>query len=624
MTTATAARRAPAVMFAVLVVATFAAFFVAQRLKNSPAVIQQVQGDFLFSPNADGRFDRARITFKIKHADDVTVQILDAAGNPVRTLLDGRHLRAYWQIKPALRWDGRDDRGRMLRDGRYRIKLTLIHQGRSVIAGRSLVKDTTPPRIVVTSVGPHVGPGPELLPEPHGADAQIHFAPVPSGKRAHGKIHIFRTAPGPAREILTRDLPGGQREFDWNGTDDAGRPVEPGVYLAVVEWRDTAGNIGTSVPLDRASGLPILRNGRFPGRGGIMVRPVGAQPPLTPAKAGDRVVLNVDARQQRWTWSLRRLGQPPRKRSNNAKTSAKVAFAAPGGVSGVYIFAAAVGAQRTQVVVPVQARRPVSGTAARPSGVLVLLPVITWQGRNPVDDDGDGAPNTLDLGTPVRTFRVMGGDGLPQGFAQREAPLLQWLDRTRRRYDVQTDLGLLLGRGPALTGHHGVLIAGDARWLPTRVQQELRAFARRGGAVVSVGIDSLRRTVRLDAQGRLTDPSRPQPADLFGAKLGPVVTKTTNLVNFQDDPQVQLFHGAGGLFTDVPAWEPTLKTGTEANLVARAVTGDPQSPRDVIVAVRFGKGLVVRPGFPAFTTRLSTNDPAVTALMARMWTLLSR
>jgi hypothetical protein len=283
-----------------------------------------------------------------------------------------------------------------------------------------------------------------------------------------------------------------------------------------------------------------------------------------------------------------------------------------------------VGAQRTQVVVPVQARRPVSGTAARPSGVLVLLPVITWQGRNPVDDDGDGAPNTLDLGTPVRTFRVMGGDGLPQGFAQREAPLLQWLDRTRRRYDVQTDLGLLLGRGPALTGHHGVLIAGDARWLPTRVQQELRAFARRGGTVVSVGIDSLRRTVRLDAQGRLTDPSRPQPADLFGAKLGPVVTKTTNLVNFQDDPQVQLFHGAGGLFTDVPAWEPTLKTGTEANLVARAVTGDPQSPRDVIVAVRFGKGLVVRPGFPAFTTRLSTNDPAVTALMARMWTLLSR
>ncbi len=29
---------------------------------------------------------------------------------------------------------------------------------------------------------------------------------------------------------------------------------------------------------------------------------------------------------------------------------------------------------------------------------------MTWQGRNPVDDDGDGAPDTLDRGVPARAW----------------------------------------------------------------------------------------------------------------------------------------------------------------------------------------------------------------------------
>jgi hypothetical protein len=168
-----------------------------------------------------------------------------------------------------------------------------------------------------------------------------------------------------------------------------------------------------------------------------------------------------------------------------------------------------------------------------------------------------------------------------------------------------------------------VLIPGDARWLPPTLRDDLRRFARAGGTVVSAGIDSLRRSVRLDAKGRLADPSGPQRTDAFGAQVRPLVHQTTNLENFEDDPKVALFQGATGLYSGVPDWEETIRAGQEANLVSRAVTVTPQG-RNVIVAVRFGKGLVIRPGFPAFATRLSTNDPAVTALMARIWTLLSR
>jgi hypothetical protein len=605
----------------VLVAATFAAFFVAQRLKNSPTVVQQLKVSPVFSPNGDGRKDRARVTFKLKKADNATVEILDTDGDVVKTLLDDRHLGAYEPIEPSLRWDGTAEDGRPAPDGRYRVRITLRHLGRALVGQRSIRKDTRAPQPTVLSIGPQRRAGPELLPQPGGRPAEVHFGPA-HGKR--GRIHVFRTAPGVPREVRTADLDPGQTQWDWDGTNDAGRRVSPGTYLVVPEWRDRAGNIGTGVPLDR-KGLPILRAGRLPGRGGVTVRYVGAQPPIAPAKARDRVQIAVDARGKRWSWDVRRLGEPtPRNGSTSPKTRPPATFAAPGGKSGVYLFEVHTRSHSTRVVLPIQARRSIAGTAAKPRGVLVLLPLVTWQGRNPADDDGDGAPNTLDLGGPARPFRIMGGDGLPEGFAEHEGPLLRWLDRTGRRYDVTTDLALQLGEGPRLAGHHGVLIPGDARWLPAKVRTDLRAFVKAGGTVVSTGTDSLRRTVRLDEENRLARPSSARATDLFGAVLRPLVTKDTDLQVFTEDPEIDLFRNGAGLFAGVPAWEETARVGEEADLLSNAVTTSPQG-RSVVVAARFGKGLVIRPGFPSFAQRLNADtDPATSALMARMWTLLSR
>jgi N,N-dimethylformamidase beta subunit-like protein len=615
-------RRTPIVIFGVLVAATFAAFFVAQRLKNAPSVVQQFNAYYVFSPNGDGRLDRARVTFKVKKADRVTVEMVDSDGDPVKTLLDDRHLDAYAPIKPALRWDGTDDDGKVVPDGRYRVRITLRHLGRSVVPQRSILKDTKPPQPKVLSIGPTKVYGPELLPEPEGGKAEVHFGPA-LGTRA--KIHVFRTGPGAPREARTEPLRAGQTQWDWDGTDGDGQRVSPGTYVVVPEWRDTAGNIGTGVPLDR-KGLPILTRGRLPGRGGVTVRYLGAQVPVTPAKARDRVEIQVDARQQRYSWNVRRAGDPViRAHSTKPKTKTKVVFSAPGGKSGVYVLTANTASRSTRVVFPVQARQSIAGTRAKPRGVLVVLPYVTWQGRNAADDDGDGAPNTLDLGVPVRPVRIMAGDGLPVGFTEQEGQLLRWLDHNGKRYDVTTDLALALKRGPRLAGHHGVLIPGDARWLPASVRVALRAFVKAGGTVVSTGTDSLRRSVSLDAKGRLADPSPAKPTDLFGAKLAPIARKTTNLELFTEDPQVDLFHGADGLFPNVDTWEATDRVGDEADLVSNAVTSVTTGSKTVIVAARFGKGLVIRPGFPSFAHRVATNaDPATSALMARMWTLLSR
>jgi hypothetical protein len=619
------ARRAAVVVFGVLVVAAFAAFFIAQRLKNAPSVVQSLQistggpAPATISPNGDGRRERAHITFRLKKADSVTVHILNADGDQVRKLYD-KHLDAYTFVKPAMVWDGRDDKGQLVPDGHYRIAITLAHLGRTVISQRTILLDTTPPKPRVLSIGPSRAYGPELLPEPNGADAQVHFLPA----QRNAIAQVFKTSPGTPRLVRQDDVRQGVKEWDWDGTNQQHRKVSPGTYVVVLQWRDPAGNRGTSVALD-AKGLPIVDRGKLPGHGGVTVRYLAARTPATAVAAGRTVPIAVDARQARYTWTVRRVGQSAlRARSAGAVTGTSVSFPAPGGVSGVYVFTAHTATRSTSVVFPVQAAQAAAGTAAAPRGVLVLLPYATWQGQNTGDDDGDGAPNTLDLGGPVRPIRFWAGNGLPAGFADTEAPMLQWLDRNHHRFDITTDLALAAGQGPALAGHRGVLIPGDARWLPAKVRTALRAFVRAGGVVVSTGTDSLRRSVGLDTHGRLAHPTPERSTDLFGATIGPITTKTTDLTVFDDDKTIDLFRDAGGVFKGVPSWEATARTGAYAKPASSAVTDQASGAKTVVVGVRFGKGLVVRPGMPAFAQRLSANtDPATTALMARMWTLLS-
>jgi hypothetical protein len=549
-------RRFPRLVFGALVIATFSAFFAAQRLKHAPTVVQRFRAATVFSPNGDGRLDREPISFRIKKADDVSVDIIDARGDRVRRLVDDRHLAAYHQI-PTLKWDGRTDSGRRAPDGRYRVRITLRRQGRSVVVPRSFLLDTTPPRPVVYAIGPvrSATPQPELLPLPDGGPAVVRFR----SPGRHVAVLVFRMAPGKPREVLSRPLPTGADSWRWRGRA-RGRPVAPGTYLVVVRARDKAGNVGTSVPLGR-DGLPVVRYGRgVRGRGGITVRYVAVQPPTGPTPAGGLAEFFVDARHAPYKWSLRRVGESRSIRRGRG-TRARLRLHAPQGRSGVYQLTVRTSRHSATVPFAVQSRRH--------ARVLVVLALMTWQGRNPVDDDGDGLPDVLTAGRPARLARVLAGSGLPVGFATHEAPALAWLDRRHHRYDITTDAALATGRGPRLTDYAGVLLPGDTRWVTHGLAAALRRFVLRGGHVASLGTDSLRRFVRLTRTGELVAPSAPSAADVFGMR-------------------------------------------------ARAVAATP-----VIVERRLGAGLVIRPGLPDLAARLSS-DPAAAGLMDRLWMLLSR
>jgi hypothetical protein len=143
-------------VFALLVIACFAAFFLTQRLKHTPTVIQTFQLSTKFTPGAPGDAGQEAISFKPRSADEVTVTIIDANGSTVATLVSDHPVARYKQF--SLRWNGRrgpahgarvvlSPHGRAIlvplttgafaAGGEYRVRVYLRAQAREVFSPRS-------------------------------------------------------------------------------------------------------------------------------------------------------------------------------------------------------------------------------------------------------------------------------------------------------------------------------------------------------------------------------------------------------------------------------------------------------------------------------------------------------
>ncbi len=124
--------RAAAVVFALLVLATVAAFAYAQRVKRDPLVIDRVsfvgaphgKGTEVvhsFTPNDDCRHDAVRIRFRTTVSDRGTVQVVKPGGRVVVTLARDRFLKRY--RFHTFYWDGRQRGGGTARPGRYKLRV---------------------------------------------------------------------------------------------------------------------------------------------------------------------------------------------------------------------------------------------------------------------------------------------------------------------------------------------------------------------------------------------------------------------------------------------------------------------------------------------------------------------
>ena len=135
----------------------------------------------LFSPNGDGVLDKVRIHYRVLEPVHLTVDIYNDADERVRRIT--RH-HAEAGSNHSLVWDGRDDQGKVLPDGAYRVVAQRV--------SLPVTLDTTPPEVELTLDAPyqsrehdggalHVAVAPRLtwsVTEPHLLDIAIEKARI--------------------------------------------------------------------------------------------------------------------------------------------------------------------------------------------------------------------------------------------------------------------------------------------------------------------------------------------------------------------------------------------------------------------------------------------------------------
>jgi flagellar hook assembly protein FlgD len=125
------------ILLAVVVVAALASLAVIQEARQRGEVLDLVEVTRTFSP-ANG--ERARIEWRQRSSsDDAVVRIIDRAGDPVRTLLDGGPL-AGDDTQQVFSWGGRDDSGRPAEPGAYRIEILLRDLDREIVPEQSRMR----------------------------------------------------------------------------------------------------------------------------------------------------------------------------------------------------------------------------------------------------------------------------------------------------------------------------------------------------------------------------------------------------------------------------------------------------------------------------------------------------
>jgi hypothetical protein len=205
-----------------LLAATTAAFVATEALKLKRPPVGDLRGDRIFSPGCRCPERAARVTIRLREADALDVSILDRSGGTVRVLREGA---SHSRGRVRLRWNGRDEAGEIVSDGRYRLRVHLADAGRTVTFTRQLVVDTEPPELRVLEAAPTTlepGDDVELRVElSENARLLLRVDGRPAGRF------------GPFRH--------GVRAARWDATV-RGQPVVPGVHRLRLIARDLAGN----------------------------------------------------------------------------------------------------------------------------------------------------------------------------------------------------------------------------------------------------------------------------------------------------------------------------------------------------------------------------------------------
>lgn len=258
-----------------LLAGTTAAFSVTQSLKLERSPVTGPRFDKIFAPTCHCGTDTAQLSFRLRRPDRVDAVLVDGKGDPVRTLASDLP-RPRGRV--TFLWNGRNEEGEVVPDGRYRLRVHLRQSRRTILIPTPVKVDTDPPGIrILRTTEPVLSP---------------------DGDRRHDRFSIFYRTGEQARPVLLVDgkrasrgrfSPPGRTRFDWHGRV-LGQPRPPGKYLLSLRVVDRAGNSSPQAE-------PVLVRLRY-------VEIVGGS--LTAARGGTiRVRVDTDAEAFRWSISRR-------------------------------------------------------------------------------------------------------------------------------------------------------------------------------------------------------------------------------------------------------------------------------------------------------------------------------
>jgi hypothetical protein len=220
-------RIAPTVFVACLLAATAAAFGYAQRAKLEDSPIRNIRLERrLVSPSCTACPPAARevpVRMRLFREDHVTVDVVDLDGVTVRAgVFSGR----FMPRSVAFSWDGRNNRGGVVPDGLYRLRIELEDDGRTLEFPEEIRVDATAPTIEEIDVRPRV-----ISPD---ADRRSDRALISYrfGEPAYAVLFVDgKRRPGRS----PRRRPTGVLEWYAQG-------LRPGTYRLALAAQDPAGN----------------------------------------------------------------------------------------------------------------------------------------------------------------------------------------------------------------------------------------------------------------------------------------------------------------------------------------------------------------------------------------------
>lgn len=203
----------------------------------------------MISPDGNGIGDKTTIALSSGVFRDVSSWQIQIKKDKTAVKM----IKGTYTIPESAAWDGKDDKDSVVSDGSYVYTFTVIDGAGSeeTTGERTIIVDTKPPiaKIALSS--------PVFSPDGDGIDDKIMFS-LQASDDIGVDNWIYKISDSQNKDVKKYNGKAAPPEIEWDGTDDANKPITTGKYNCDLIVFDTAGNKSSStIVLEAVTSKPV-------------------------------------------------------------------------------------------------------------------------------------------------------------------------------------------------------------------------------------------------------------------------------------------------------------------------------------------------------------------------------